>query len=127
MWATPQNVLDAWIGENPPTDTAKIQTWIDRAERIILQLPGIVEWIAADPRREAIVTDVVTSMVIRVFRNPEGYRTFNAQHTEGPFSANQSVTVGGDHPGELYLTDEERSRLGAVKARKAFTVMPRYR
>ena len=34
-WTIPDDVIDAWIGEDAPTDTVKIQKWIDRAERVI--------------------------------------------------------------------------------------------
>lgn len=129
MWVTADDVIAAWIGNDAPSDSDQVQLWIEKAERLVIQtVPGVVEWVGGDPMRREIAGDVVTAMVIRKFRNPEGYRTFNANQTSGPFSGNQSVTVGGDHPGELYLTDVERASLGAsTRRRKAFSVMPRYR
>jgi hypothetical protein len=65
------------------------------------------------------VKDVVTSMVQRVFRNPEGVRT--RQETTGPFSG--SVTLGGDQPGELWITADELALISPAGSSKgAFTI-----
>jgi len=111
-WTTADEVVAAWIGDDAPTDSAKVDLWIGRAERLLRsRVPGLAPRIIADPIVEPDlvdnVKDVVTSMVQRVFRNPEGVRT--RQETTGPFSG--SVTLGGDQPGELWITDDELSRL----------------
>lgn len=119
-WTTPEDVIDAWIGEGAPDDTAKIQSWIDRAERLIRRrVPDLQERIDAEaelvpPRTDLLETarDVTVSMVTRVFRNPEGIRQTNQTTTTGPFSDTRSQTYGGDVPGGLGLTDEE---LGALQ------------
>lgn len=119
-WTTPEDVIDAWIGEGAPDDTAKIQSWIDRAERLIRRrVPDLQERIDAEaelvpPRTDLLETarDVTVSMVTRVFRNPEGIRQTNQTTTTGPFSDTKSQTYGGDVPGGLGLTDEE---LGALQ------------
>jgi len=87
------------------------------------RVAGLSLRIDADPITEPDlldnVKDVVTSMVQRVFRNPEGVRT--RQETTGPFSG--SVTLGGDQPGELWITDDELSRLVlAGSSPGAFTI-----
>jgi hypothetical protein len=110
-WTTAAEVVAAWIGDDAPTDFVKVDLWVGRAERLIRStIPGIVDRLAADPVEVDLldnVKDVVTSMVQRVFRNPEGVRT--RQESTGPFSG--SVTLGGDQPGELWLTSDEKARL----------------
>jgi hypothetical protein len=111
-WTTAAEVVAAWIGDDAPTDLVKVDLWVGRAERLVrATIPGIADRIAADPVVEPDlldnVKDVVTSMVQRVFRNPEGVRT--RQESTGPFSG--SVTLGGDQPGELWLTGDEKARL----------------
>jgi hypothetical protein len=111
-WTTAAEVVAAWIGDDAPTDMVKVDLWVGRAERLVrATIPGIADRIAADPVVEPDlldnVKDVVTSMVQRVFRNPEGVRT--RQESTGPFSG--SVTLGGDQPGELWLTGDEKARL----------------
>ena len=125
-WTAPTHVTGAWIGEGVPTDTEKLQAWIDRAEREIkYRVPGIQARIDAEaaetvPRTDLLNTakDVVAAMVTRVFRNPEGIRQTNV--TTGPYTA--SKTYGGDQPGGLGITDDELAKLQGVKSSGAFTV-----
>ncbi len=120
MWATVQDIQDRWLtGELPATDT-QIQVLIDDAEdKILTEFPKTLDNIASGVLREGTVRRVVARMVGRVLRNPEGLRT--TQTTTGPFS--DSVTHGGDNPGEVYLTDDDRRDLAGERARrKAFTV-----
>jgi len=123
-WTTAAEVVAAWIGDDAPADSAKVDLWVGRAERLLrAKVPGLTARMVADPVTEADlvdnVKDVVTSMVQRVFRNPEGVRT--RQETTGPFSG--SVTLGGDQPGELWVTDDELGRISpAGTNRGAFTI-----
>lgn len=118
-WTEPADVTDAWIGEGVPTDTGKIQKWIDKAEREIrYRVPDAQERIDAEaaetPARQDLIEtakDVVVSMVTRVFRNPEGIRQVN--ETTGPFGS--SRTYGGDVPGGLGITDEELAKLQGAR------------
>lgn len=128
-WTTPVDVTGAWIGEGAPTDDAKIQSWIDRAEREIkYRVPDIQTRIDAEtdevpPRTDLLDTakDVVVAMVIRVFRNPEGIRQTNV--TTGPYTA--SKTYGGNQPGGLSLTDDELSKLqGASEGAFSIDMIP---
>ena len=121
-WTTAAEVVAAWIGDDAPTDLAKVDLWIGKAERLLRtkapDLQGRLD-IALDLDLLSNIQDVVTSMVQRVFRNPEGVRT--RQETTGPFSG--SVTLGGDQPGELWVTDDELARIsGAGLNRGAFTI-----
>ena len=127
-WVTAQDVLDSWIGDDKPADVAALTTWVGRAERLVrsvvpdVQLRLDVEAGLEPPVSDLLdsVRDVVVSMVERKFRNPEGVRT--RQESTGPFSG--SVTLGGDQPGELWITDDEKRRLGAggSGSGKAFSI-----
>lgn len=118
-WTAPSDVTDAWIGEGAPTDTTKIQKWIDKAEREIrFRVGDVQERIdtegAETPARTDLLDtakDVVVSMVTRVFRNPEGIRQVN--ETTGPFTS--SRTYGGDVPGGLGITDDELAKLQGAR------------
>lgn len=125
-WTAPTDVNDAWIGEGAPSDPAKVQKWIDKAEREIrYRVPDIQARIDAEaaevPSRtelEETAVDVVVAMVIRVFRNPEGIRQTNV--TTGPFTG--SKTYGGDSPGGLALLDDELAKLQGTRSSGAFTI-----
>ncbi|OJU39687.1 MAG: hypothetical protein BGN97_00255 [Microbacterium sp. 69-10] len=118
-WTGPTDVTGAWIGEGAPTDTGKVQKWIDKAEREIrFRVPDIQTRIDAEaaesPARTDLLElakDVTVAMVMRVFRNPEGIRQANT--TTGPFT--DSVTYGGDVPGGLGLTDDELAKLQGAR------------
>lgn len=121
MWATSQDVIDSWIGEDVPDDADLVQTWVDKAEREIrFRVPDLAARIEAETGtdlRDAAV-DVVVSMVSRVFRNPRGIRQTNI--TTGPYTG--SETYGGDVPGGLGITDDELEKLRGVRSTGAFTV-----
>lgn len=121
-WTTAEDVTDAWIGDDAPSDTELIDKWIGRAERLIrFNIPGIQARIDAD-ETDLIenVVDVVTAMVTRKFENPRGLRSTN--ETTGPFTSSQ--TYGGDTPGALDLLPSELALLtgGAAGGQKAFTI-----
>jgi hypothetical protein len=125
-WTTPDDVVDAWIGDDAPDDDSQIQKWIDKAEREIrFRIPGLqvrldLEAALLPPVTELLETakDVVVSMVTRVFRNPEGIRQRNT--TTGPFT--ESATYGGDVPGGLGLTGDELEKLRGQSTKGAFTI-----
>lgn len=119
-WTTPVDVVDAWIGEGPPDESAQVQRWIDKAEREIrFRVPTVQARIDADePDLLETAKDVVVAMVTRVFRNPEGIRQRNT--TTGPFT--ESATYGGDVPGGLGLTDDELEKLRGQSTKGAFTI-----
>jgi hypothetical protein len=123
-WTTAAEVTAAWIGGDAPSETALVDVWIGKAERLLrAKVPGLAARVDADPEVEpdllGNVKDVVSAMVQRVFRNPEGIR--QRQETTGPFTG--SVTYGGDQPGSLWVTDFELSMVSpAGTNRGAFTV-----
>lgn len=125
-WATASDVIDAWIGDDVPTDDAKVDLWIARAERLIrATFPSITDRIDNEELDLADnVKDVIVAMVTRVFRNPQGYRSMTGNQTSGPYSANDTVTFGGDNPGALALTDDEKALIGGRSSNRgeAFSV-----
>lgn len=129
-WATPDDVIDSWIGDDAPDDDLLIAKWIGRAERLIRrEFPSLADRIAsgAEPDLAETVNDVVVSMVTRVFRNPSGHRSVSGQETTGQFSGSNTITYGGDNPGALELLDSERAALslpGEKRGRRAYSFMP---
>ena len=123
-WTTSSEVIAAWIGGDAPSDSVLVDVWVGKAERLLrAKAPGLAARVDADPVVEpdllGNVKDVVSAMVQRVFRNPEGVRT--RQESTGPFGG--SVTYGGDQPGALWVTDAELSLISpAGSNRGAFTV-----
>ena len=130
MWATPDDVIDSWIGDEAPTDELLIGKWIGRAERLLRrEFPTLGTRIESglEPDLEETVNDVVVAVVTRVFRNPSGHRSVSGQETTGQFSGSNTITYGGDNPGALELLDSERAALalpGVKRGRRAFSVMP---
>lgn len=123
-WTLASEVISAWIGVDAPTDTAKVDNWVAKAERLLrAKVPGLQARLdvipVVEPDLLGNVKDVVTAMVQRVFRNPEGVR--QRQEGTGPFTG--SVTYGGDQPGALWVTDAELALISVAGSnRGAFTV-----
>lgn len=123
-WTLANEVTAAWIGNDAPTSTALVDTWIGKAERLLrAKVPTLTARLAVTPVTEpdlmGNVKDVVTSMVQRVFRNPEGVR--QRQEGTGPFTG--SVTYGGDQPGALWVTDAELALISVAGTnRGAFVI-----
>ena len=130
MWATPDDVIDSWIGDDAPDDPLLVEKWIARAERMIRRaFPSIPARIVADaePDLADTVNDIVVAVVTRVFRNPSGHRSISGQETTGQFSGSNTITFGGDNPGALELLDSERAALalpGEKRGRRAYSFMP---
>lgn len=120
-WAITTDVTGRWIGADVPTDLVLISQLIDDAEMLVVaEFPDMAERVVDDPSMIGRVRMVVARMVIRAMRNPSGVRQM--QETTGPFSG--SVTFGGDAPGALVLSDEDRDLLaGRAGGRpRAFTI-----
>ena len=125
-WVEPNDVIDSWVGGNMPTDTPKLQVWIDRAERLVrrrvpdLQTRIDLEAELVPPVTDLIDTakDVVIEMVTEVFKNPDGKRSI--QSASGPLS--ESTTFGGDNPGKLFLSRQQEDLLSGSSPGEAFSV-----
>lgn len=130
MWATSDDVIDSWIGDDAPDDPLLVEKWIARAERMIRrEFPSVGARIVSglEPDLADTVNDVVVAVVTRVFRNPSGHRSVSGQETTGQFSGSNTITYGGDNPGALELLDSERAALalpGEKRGRRAYSFMP---
>ena len=130
MWATSDDVIDSWIGDDAPDDPLLVEKWIARAERMIRrEFPAIGARIVSglEPDLADTVNDVVVAVVTRVFRNPSGHRSVTGQETTGQFSGSNTITYGGDNPGALELLDSERAALalpGEKRGRRAYSFVP---
>lgn len=117
-WATPQDVLDRWVGGGAPTDTDQISALIADAEAVVLaEFPKIQDRIDDNRLPEATVVMVVCRMVSRILRNPEGLTYW--QQTTGPFGQARNY---GSNGSDLWLTAEERKLLSPTLKGKAFSV-----
>lgn len=117
VWTSSDDVIGSWIGDDAPTDDDLVDVWIGRAERLLKRkvptLTTRLELIPPEADLLETIQDVVSNMVQRVFRNPEGLR----QKSLGTGPYTESGTFGGDQPGYLWVTDEELASLtGAVSS-----------
>lgn len=120
-WASPEDVQARWVGPDAPDDTPRLTTLIGDAQRLIIaEYPTMQDRIDTADIDPELVKQVVCGMVARVFRNPEGLRTGMEQ--DGPFS--RQVTYGGDEPGSLHLSDDDRALLVGRPRGRAFTIDP---
>lgn len=119
MWAIPDDVRARWLGPDPLTASdTQLQTLIDDAEDTIRsEFPNIQARIDDGDLPLARVVKVVCRVVLRVVRNPQGLR--QVQDGAGPYQV--SRTYGGDEPGEIYLSDEDRAELAPARLR-AFSI-----
>ncbi|MGC0365008.1 hypothetical protein ABH922_002992 [Rhodococcus sp. 27YEA15] len=119
-WTIPKDVQDRWIGTPPEVSDEVLAVKIADAEDDILRAdPQIDDRITSGVLPLIRVKKVVARMIIRHLQNPEGVRS--VQQGAGPFQT--STTYGGDEPGALTLTDDDREELGIPKRRtRAFSV-----
>ncbi len=117
-WAIPNDVTSRWVGSGTPTDNELVAQLIADAESVILaEYPLIQERIDADSLPLATVKMVVTRMVSRVLRNPEGLSY--VQQTTGPFSQAKNYSGSG---ADIWLTADEIKLLAPKRKGKAFEV-----
>jgi hypothetical protein len=120
-WATNQDVIDRWIGNDIPAESDVIDVLISDAETVIkASYPGIQARIDSSAVALETVIMVVSRMVTRILRNP-GNVTYLQQST-GPFSQGTSFGNGRD----VWLTDEEKTLLAPTNRGKAFEVNQGY-
>ena len=117
-WAPFEDVVTRWVEAGEPTDEALVAALISDAEQVILaEYPAIQDRIDQNLLPVERVTFVVTQMVSRILRNPEGLSSWQQQ--TGPFG--QSRTFGTENVG-IYLTDNEIKLLSPTRRGKAYSV-----
>ena len=120
-YATYSDVANRWTDSvDLPATQPQVETLLSDAEAILLrEFPNLVTDLAEAAIPESLVVMVEVAMVTRRLRNPAGVRSI--QEGAGPFQ--QTITHGGDDPGSLYLTDEERRLLSTnAYKNKAFSI-----
>lgn len=117
-WATPQDIIDRWVGNDVPTDVDLMTALIADAESVILaEFPLIQTRINDDELPLNTVIMVVSRMVTRLLRNPENL-TYWQQQT-GPFGQARNYGSGN---GDIWLSDNELSLLAPKRRGKAYEV-----
>lgn len=115
-WATPQDIIDRWVGAGAPTDTDLVSALIADAEAVILaEYPKIQDRIDDDLLPVGTVVMVVSRMVSRMLRNPEGL-TYWQQNT-GPFGQGKNYGSGNQ---DIWMTADEVKLLAPKRKGKAF-------
>lgn len=121
-YATYTDVVARWFDSETLTATQEqIETLLDDAEDTILrEFPTLDDRVDSGELPLRRVVKVEVGMVKRHLRNPEGVRSTQ----QGAGAYQQTITYGGDEPGSLYLTEDDRRELRAASATngKAFTV-----
>lgn len=105
--------------DRPLTDDEKqlAATLLEDVEAIIRsRVRNLLRRAATDESYRQIVVMVEANAVLRVLRNPEGYR----QETEGNYSYSLNAAVASGH---LFVLDSEWELLGANRG--AFTITPK--
>jgi hypothetical protein len=118
MWASFDDVIDRWVGDESPLDSNLVTVLLDDAAAVILsEFPKIQARIDAGSLPLQTVTLVQVRMVSRVLRNPENL-TYWQQQT-GPYG--QSRNFGSNNQ-DIWLSAEERQMLSPKRGGKAFSV-----
>ncbi|OLT27747.1 hypothetical protein BJF83_17325 [Nocardiopsis sp. CNR-923] len=115
--ATVTDVQDRFNRPLTPEEETLAETLLDDAEiKIRRRIPNLAARAAADAEFAETVVMVEANAVLRVLRNPEGYR----QETDGDYSYSVSAAVAS---GRLMILDEEWADLGLNRG--AFTIRPK--
>ena len=117
-WTTFEDVVDRWVGPGAPTDDGLVEALIGDAETIILaEFPRIQERIDDESLNADVVKLVVTRMVSRLLRNPEGLSY--VQQTTGPFSQARNYSGAA---ADVWLSADEKALLAPGGKGKAFSM-----
>lgn len=121
-WATPQDIVDRWVGNDVPTDTDLMEALIADAEAVILaEFPKIQDRIDDNELPLGTVVMVVSRMVTRLLRNPENLSYWQQQ--TGPFMQARNFAGAAS---DIWLTDNELSLLAPKSRGKAYEVNQGY-
>lgn len=117
--ATVDDVQDRLDRELTDDEKRLAATLLEDVEAIIRsRVRNLLRRAAADESYRQIVVMVEANAVLRVLRNPEGYR----QETEGNYSYSLNAAVASGH---LFVLGSEWELLGANRG--AFTITPKVR
>lgn len=124
MWAGADDVRARWVSGDLPASDEVVDTLIaDAEDALAAAIPGLPALIEGGTIPHDRAIRVVSRIVIRLLRNPDGVRTL--QETTGQFSG--STTYAGDTLGEIVVTDADRRELlgkGTARGRRAFSFSP---
>ena len=117
--ATVDDVQDRLDRELTDDEKQLAATLLEDVEAIIRsRVRNLLRRAAADESYRQIVVMVEANAVLRVLRNPEGYR----QESEGNYSYSLNAAVASGH---LFVLGSEWDLLGANRG--AFTITPKVR
>lgn len=103
----PADLAERWRPLTAGEETVA-QALLDDAWAVLLaQVPGIETRMAAGTLSAGLVRKVESAMVLRVLRNPEGWRQWSID--DASFTRDQSLSAG-----LLYLAPEELAELSPV-------------
>ena len=123
-WVKPDDVRGRWLGAALSVeDEALTKLLLDAEDALIVAVPDLADRVEDDRVPLARIRRVAVRIAIRVLRNPQGYR--QVATGTGPFTG--SATFGGDEPGEIYVTAEDRRDLLGTpvrRPRRAFSIFP---
>lgn len=105
VYATVADVERRWNQTVTSSSLDHVETLIDDAETVVqAYVPDLAERITAGKLTTAAVVHVVSAMVLRVLRNPQGYRS----ETAGDYSYQMDAATSA---GRIFITAEERRLL----------------
>ena len=123
-WTSAEDVRVRWLAGPLSVEDEQIDVLLADVEDFLTgEFPDLTELLADGRLTASRLRRVIVRIASRVLRNPSGYRQVTSG--TGPFTG--SATYGGDQPGEVYVTDEDRKDLigrGKGRAVPAFSIHP---
>lgn len=106
IYATVEDVRGASDRPIPDSRVPYVQGRLDAAHRLLRsKAPGLDARVDSGLLDPDLVKDVIVEMVLRVLRNPSGFRS----ETDGDYSYSRDIQVAS---GRLMVTDDELEMLG---------------
>lgn len=108
VYAEFEDVRDAWNRPLPEARREYVERKLGEAHRLLRSpsnAPGLDLRVTSGQLDRELVGDIIVRMVIRVLRNPEGYRT----ESDGDYSYGRE---SGSSSGEVTVTDKDLEDLG---------------
>ena len=106
VYATVDDVRGAWERALPDSRVPYVQGRLNAAHRLLRpKAPGMDARVADGVLDRDLVKDVIVEMVLRVLRNPSGFRS----ESDGDYSYSRDTQVAS---GRLVVTDDDLETLG---------------